>query len=35
MDAAARRFVSIHGPEALRRVAKVHFKTTGKIGRLF
>ncbi len=35
VDAAARRFVSIHGPEALRRVAKVHFKTTGKIGRLF
>ncbi|HET6204056.1 MAG TPA: ribonuclease HIII [Planctomycetota bacterium] len=35
VDAAARRFVAIHGPDALRRVAKVHFKTTGKISRLF
>jgi len=31
-DASARRFVAIHGMEGLRRVAKVHFKNTEKIG---
>jgi len=31
-DASARRFVAIHGMDGLRRVAKVHFKNTQKIG---
>jgi ribonuclease HIII len=30
-DRAAREFVKLHGREALARVAKVHFKNTGKI----
>lgn len=32
-DRAARRFVALHGREALGRVAKLHFKNTSKIGR--
>ena len=35
VDEAARRFLRIHGAKALPRVAKVHFKTTQKLGRLF
>ncbi|MBI5364241.1 MAG: ribonuclease HIII, partial [Planctomycetes bacterium] len=31
-DAAARRYVAIHGREALSDVAKVHFKNTQKLG---
>ncbi len=31
VDAAARRFVTLHGRAALRQVAKVHFKTTQKV----
>lgn len=30
-DAAAREFVALHGFEALERVAKLHFKNTGKV----
>lgn len=32
VDRAARRFVELHGHEGLVRVAKLHFKTTQKIG---
>lgn len=32
VDQAARRFVQIHGAQALRRVAKMHFKNTQKLG---
>jgi len=35
VDGAARRLVGLHGPDALRRAAKVHFKNTQKLGRLF
>ena len=31
VDRAARRFVSLHGREALGRVAKLHFKNTGRV----
>ncbi len=31
VEAAARRIVATHGPEALRRVAKLHFKTTERV----
>jgi ribonuclease HIII len=32
VDQAARKFVALHGFDALNRVAKLHFKTTQKIG---
>jgi ribonuclease HIII len=35
VDDAGRRFLRLHGAEALRRVAKLHFKNTQKLGRLF
>ena len=31
VEAAARRIVATHGPEVLRRVAKLHFKTTERV----
>jgi ribonuclease HIII len=34
VDAAARRFVQLHGPDKLGAVAKLHFKNTQKLGTL-